>query len=402
MIAKIAIKRHVGLFPLCCLLCFCLFGACVFPAEIGGKDKGNEVLSIGTGAIVDGNLASAKESAISQALIRGVENYLVSQLGSHDVVNNFERLIQEIMPGAEEGVEKFHILSEGQVGYEYKVFVRVRINEKVMDEKFRKAGLVFTVGPPIRVLLLISETRRGKHFYWWKEPEARSALSLTELFLHNILRERGFSLINRMLSVPEVEYSDDLRSLDLQDADVLRWGRLFSGDVVIYGQTVIADETKISLTLKVFDVNRGIQICQDTQIIPMEKGPEGEDSLTATLRSLVSQLTARMTPAIVRAITSDHKKIQQLEITLKGLSTYKQFKVFKDFLRRDVKGVESVRQTRAKKDSISIAVEFQGDRSRFLDRVLNHEDLPLLLSLDKAEKGKILLEVKNEGRAKSP
>ena len=53
----------------------------------------------------------------------------------------------------------------------------------------------------------------------------------------------------------------------------------------------------------------------------------------------------------------------------------------------NVAGVNSVRQIRVRKNSISIAVEFQGERSEFVQRVLNHEKLPFAINLDKTEEG---------------
>jgi hypothetical protein len=67
--------------------------------------------------------------------------------------------------------------------------------------------------------------------------------------------------------------------------------------------------------------------------------------------------------------------------------------MFRDFLRRDVEGVKSVRQTKVRKDSISIAVEFQGDKNRFVERVTSHENLPFLLRLDHDEGERILLKI---------
>lgn len=379
----------------CSLLSLSFFGTVFLYAETGGRPEENEVLAIGTGAVVSGNLALAKKRAISQALVKGVESYLLRRLGSQDVVNNFQRLIQEIIPGAKDEIEKFHILAEDQISDQHKVLVRLRINEKVIDEKLRQAGLVLTEGPPIKVLFLVSETKEGIGSYWWKYPEVHSALSPTELALHNVFQKRGFSPINRTLGAPEAEYSGDLRSLDLGDADVLGWGRLFSADVAIYGQTEIVDEGKVSLTLKALDVNQGFQICQGFQVERIEKGSEDKVRIIETLERLASLLAARLIPTIIRVAASEHEKISHLGITLRGLSNYRQFRVFRDFLRRDVIGVKSVRQTRVRKDSISIEVEFQGDGNGFLNRVLNHAKLPFPMNFYQTEQGEILLEIED-------
>lgn len=375
------------------LLFLVLFKTVLSDAEIRRKPATNEVLAIGTAPIVSGNLALAKKSAISRALMKGVENYLVHRLGSQGVVNNFQRFIEEIIPGAKEEIENFNILTETQIGNEYKVLVRLKVNEKIIDKKLREAGLIFMEGPPIKVLFLVSEVKDETIFYWWKEPVVHSALSPTELALNKVFQKRGFSSINRPLSVPVTEFSKALRSPNLEEADVLKWGKLFSSDVVIYGQANIVDEKEVSLTLNAFDVNQGLQIGQDFQVEQIEKGLEANEQIIETLERLVDDLADRLTPTIVRTVRFDHEKVHQFEITLKDLDSLKRFRIFRDFLRRDVVGVKSVRQTRVRKNSISIAIEFQGERNRFLDSVLNHENLPFPLNVVQTKEGEILLSI---------
>jgi hypothetical protein len=362
-------------------------------AETEGKPGENEVFAIGTGVIESGNVAQAKERAISQALMRGVENYLVRRLGKQGVANNFQRLIREIIPKAEEDIENFHILAEDQIGANCEVLVRLRINDKVLDERLRQAGIVFTEGPPLKLLFLVSETRNGNVSCWWRDPETRSALSPTELALHSLFQERGFRPINRVLSVPEAKYTEDMLSAGLQDEGILKWGTLFSADVVIYGRAEVIEEKEVSISLEAFDVRQGVRICQDTLSEPVMEGPQGREKIIETIDRAVRLLAARLTPTIIRVSVSDQEMINRVEITIKGLTNFKQFTLLRAFLRRDVTGVKSVRQTRIRKDSISIAIEFTGDKYELLDRILNHENLPLEINLHQTEKGEILLTV---------
>jgi hypothetical protein len=353
----------------------------------------NEIFAVGTGSIVGGNLASAKESAISAALMKGVESYLMRRLGSRGVINNFKRLVQEIIPQAREEVENFHILTEDRTADKYRVLVRLGINEKVMDEKLREAGILLAEGPALKVLFLVSEKRQGIVSYWWKDPELHLALSPTELVLHNVFQKRGFRPINRTFSAPENIHSVDLSSPELGDADALMMGRLFSADVVISGQAQIVDEKEVSITLKALDVNHGIHIRQGVESERIDEGPEGDERIISALEKAVDYLAARLIPAIIRIAASDEKKVRHLEITLKGLDTYKYFRLFKDFLSKEVEGVINVRQTRVRKNSMSIDVEFQGDGNKFLDRVLNNENLPFPVDVYRTEEGEILLEI---------
>ena len=371
----------------------CLLFLCIpfLRAETGEELGEGEVFAIGTGTIHAGNLALAKKAAISNALMKGVENYLMHRLGSHGVINNFKRLVRGVIPGAKEQTENFYILAEGKIGEEYKVFVRLRINKKVMDEKLRLSGLVHAEGPPIKVLFLVSEIKEGAISYWWNDPELHPGLTLTELALHSVFQERGFAPINRALAAPETEYFKELKSYDLGDEEILILGRLFSADVVIYGQSEIADERGVALTLKVYDVKLEDPICEDTRAEQVESGVEGNEGIIAILQRLANKLAGELGPTIIGSLTAVSAKIHHLEVTLRGLESYKQVRGFRDFLRGDVRGIKSVRQTRIKRNSISFEVEFRGDSNRFLDRLLNHKDLPFPLNFVETEDEKIVL-----------
>jgi len=140
-------------------------------------------------------------------------------------------------------------------------------------------------------------------------------------------------------------------------------------------------------------VNEGRLICQGMHIEPIEADREDSAKISEALKKLANYLASKLTPAIFRAAGSGHKETQILDVTLTGLKTYRQFVDFRNFLRKDVPGVKSVKQTRVRKDSISIEVKFEGDGNKFMENVLNHENLPLLLDFNRTEDGKILLEV---------
>ena len=85
-------------------------------AQVDTKPEQNEILVIGTGGILDGNVAKARKKAIAEALVKGVEEYLGRRLGSQTMINNFPRLLQDVIPKAREEIENFHILAEDQTG----------------------------------------------------------------------------------------------------------------------------------------------------------------------------------------------------------------------------------------------------------------------------------------------
>ena len=373
-----------------------LWGAVARSGEMERLQK-NEALAVGTAEIVGENLARAKEAAISMALKKGVENYLLRRLGPGGAADNFERLVEEIIPGSKEAVENFLILAEEQVGERWQVLVDLRINETLMDEKLREAGVVVMEGPPLRIVFLVSETAGGHTVYWWKSPEVPSSLSPVEVALYNRFQERGFSPVDRVAGLPEAQYGEALKALDLGEEAILKWGSLLSADVVVHGEMKMDAQNGLTLFLEAFDVNQGTRICGDAVSMAPPEGTAGEtETGVPVVEEAVKTVVERMAPVMIRSLMAGREAVHSLAVRLEGLTCFKQFKVFRDFLREEVKGVRSVRQTRVTRAAVSFAVEFQGDRRRFIQRVLGHENLPFLLEADDSGEGEVTLRLKPE------
>ena len=176
---------------------------------------------------------------------------------------------------------------------------------------------------------------------------------------------------------------------ELEGEQVVAWGRLFQADVVVYGFSQIQEED-ITLMLSAVDVQQGKIIGDSTRVTGIPH-PASETQVLESLQILADQTASKLAPTIQQTIQSSRGGGTELAITLKGLTSYSQFRMLQDFLSREVQGVKSVRQTRVRRDSISIAVEFQGNKDMFLNRVLNHERLPLLLNVERAEEDQIVL-----------
>ena len=368
---------------------FLFFGFHLSQAETGDNLEKNELLAMGIGTVVGGNSALAKKKAITQALMKGVEDYIAHLLGSRGVVNNFERVTEEILPLAKAEIANFHILAEHQVDGKYKVLIKLTVNEEIIGEKLRSAGVLLTDTPFIKVLFLVSETKGGTISYWWKDAESFQDLSAVELTLHKVFQDRGFSPINRGLP-PDAEQLSNLTSPNLTNEDVLKWGSLFSADVVICGQSEIINKKELSLTLRAFDVHQGSQICQESRVEPIGQELINTEQIIETLQGPVNRMAATLCPCIIRSVAREHGEIHQLEVTLIGTSGPKQFWVFRDFLRDEVIGVKSVIPSKIRGNSISATVEFQGGGDKFVNRVLKHEKLPYPLHLGQAEEGEIV------------
>lgn len=372
---------------------FCLSPA---NAEAQGKERPNEVVVIGTGPLVNENVAKARKKAISEALAKGVEKYLIQLLGKEGMINNFPRLIQNFLPRAKEGIENFHILAEEQLEGSYKILVRLKVNDKVLEERLREIGIVLMEGPPIKVLFLVSqiEPKEGKVTYWWKDPESESDFTLTDLVLHRVFQERGFNPVNRMSRVPEEDYSLEMKILELSDEDAIKWGALYGANVVILGQCEIVKGKAVSVILKALDVENGVTMSQNVETILMDNVSDSMEAITQATEKAIKNITTRLGPEIIKAFSLNGPELHQFKVTLQGLKGFGQFRVLQDFLKKEIEGVKSVIQTRVKGYSISMSVEFMGAKDKFLKAILKHENLPFPADVVHTDEGEIIMTIR--------
>ena len=365
-------------------------------AQTGIEDAQNQTLVIGTGTIVGGNVPEARSMAISEALVKGVEEYLARRLGSEGMINNFLRLLQDVIPNAKEGIENFNILAEERMDNHYKILVRVKVNDKVIEERLRETGIVLMEGPQIRVLFLVSQIgpSEGELSYWWKEPEADFALTSIELALYRVFQERGFYPINRLTNIPEGEYFPEMKVLNLSDESAIGWGKLFLADVVIRGRCEIIEGKEVSVMLEALRVENGILIYQDMQSETIGEGPGSTDQVVETIEIAVNNLVSRMSSEIMMAMQLPEPVINRVELILRGLRSFRQFEEFKGFLENEIAAVKSVKQTRISGNSMFISVEFLGDKKNLLDMISKQASLPFATDVNRTEEGEIIVVIR--------
>ncbi len=368
-----------------------------YPAEGMEDADQSEILVIGSGSVTGGNVASARQNAVSDALEKGLEIYITRFLGNKKIVNNFARLINEVIPDSEEMVENFYILAEENNGKRYRLLVRIKVNENLMSEKLSRLGIILPEIPAIKVLFLVSQevSKEREVAYWWNAPEKNNPLTLTELILFRVFQERGFDPVNRLSSAPEEECSEDMRDLGITDGEAIEWGELFGVDAVVTGRSEIVEDEMVSISLKVIDVRGRTVICDDTGIESVQRYNNGErEQIMDTLTRAVNGIANRLSPAIIESFGETEREVNLIEVELRGLRSFRQLDAFIKFLRGDIDGVKSVIQTGVRRDLINLMVEFSGEKDIFFSRVKGHERFPAFADFRQKEEGGFVIEIR--------
>jgi len=368
------------------------------PAEVKALTESceQEIVAIGIGTISDGNLAKAKERAIVDALTKGVERDVARRLGRQGMVNSFATIVHEILPAAKEAIENFHILAEEQTDNQVTLLVRLKVNDKLIEERLRDLAIAVEEGPPVSILFLVShlEPRGNRMLYWWGEPEKDFPLSPTELILYRVFEEYGYSPINRLQNIPEMEFSEEMKAQDLPIEEAVRWGNAFSANVVVLGGCEILENGSVSLTLTALNPETSTVLGRESRIEPNDGSPSGLGAETERVTKAISKVVAGLTPQVSRGLHSTGRSTSRFEVSLEGLKSFKEFRAFKNFLEQEVAGVNSVTQTRIRGKILTVLIEFSGKEARFWEMVTRDGGLPFQTEAQKTDTGEIILRIR--------
>jgi len=387
-------RRRITLRAVLALHLCCLLFASTLRAQGEGKGENRDILVIGTGVVANENVARAKEAAVADALHKGVEQYLVKRLGGQGALTHFPRLVRGVISGENKEVENFNILAEERVGNHWKALVRVRINERVVDERFREHGIILVRSQPVKVLFLVSQAEQPQNTlsYWWGAPETSTALTAAELALHQAFEEFGFFPVNRQTKSLEGKFGPEMTVPDIAHEDAARWGELFSVPVVVQGRCEIVDNKEVHLSLAALGVEKSIIIDQVSQ---SETGGEGREGVNRLLekagRAVAARLSASMRKAVESEVTAG---ATQIDLVVRGLRNYRDLQRARESLEKEIPGVRSVKQAKVSSDSVGFIVDFSGGKEDFLNEISGRESLPFLKDQSTSEEEAIILRMR--------
>ena len=362
-------------------ICICIL--ILFPSIVHGDNNNGEILVIGSGPISQGNLAEARKLAISDAHVKGIEAYLEKTLGSQGMINNFEDIIKGIIPGSADVIENFRELATDDTGKSYKMLVSLKVNEKLMEERLRNAGIIIYEGVPIRVLFLVSDKIKPDEpaYIWWDDPENKTSLSSSELLLYQLFQERGFNPVNRLTSMPDKGYNPELFKQDLTDEEAAQWGRLYSSDVVITGKIEKNEFNAYTANIKAIDAVNGSVIAGYTYKPDTVTDPEAAGTGMDTPEKIISAGVTAIIPDILKTFNKEEEKKSSFDMVLKGMENLKQVTAFMSFVKAKIGGVVSVLPARITQGALTVSVEYSGNRKTFIEKIRNSTEVPFAVDI---------------------
>jgi hypothetical protein len=334
----------------------------------------DERIVTGKGIIVNGNVALARNNAISQAFSKALEGYLIQRMGPHDMANNFQRLDEEILSKTKEKIQDYQIISEFNTDRYVRILMKVRVNKAILEKKLEKIKLREINTIQIGVLFLVSEKREDfSAIYWWGDPANQTSLTQTELFLSQVFENKGFRVINRSFFPPEESYNESMLHLTLTNEAALKWGQLLSAQIVIAGEANLYRTSKASVFFKAIKVMDGTVVAQAYREGTLNSNLTNDQT---AIELAINNWANDTISYIIEAAQPTQKAVNQIFIKIEGFKEFREFLHFKAFLRTNFPEIQSVLEKSIKKDSVKVSVEVKGDSKELAEKVLNHPKRP--------------------------
>jgi len=354
--------------------------------------KPDEGIVIGTGIIVGENISEARNSAINSGFLKGVENYLIGKLGLHSVADNLQMLDEEILSRAKDGIQDYQIVSEFQTDRYVKVLMKIRVNRALLDKGLESLGFLESDNPKANVLFMVSEKQSDlPPVYWWHEPFSQISLTQTEVSLIRLFEDKGFRVINKSFYAPGEDYDDSMLRMHLSNEDAVKWGKIFSADMVIAGDANLYGDSWASIFLKALRVNDGLVLAQGYREAVL--GDNHEDERTAV--GLAIDSWARdMISYVLNGIEPAKGSINTIEIVLEGLTDYRGFIDFKHFLSTNFPEIRFLLEKRLKKESITLSLNLSTNSNTLAKKIQNLPDKPFSCEIDNLNEQGFTLTIK--------
>ena len=339
----------------------------------------NEKVFIGTGKVVEENIADARNEAVSEAFVKAIEEYLIRRIGPQGMANNFQRLDEEILSRSKEVVQDYQIISEFRTERYVRVLVKARVNEVVLEQKLKTMGLLEIDTVQTAVLFVVSQKKEGfATTYWWGDPTRPAPITETELSLSRVFEERGFRVINRSFLPPEESYDEGMLRQGLSDEHVTEWGKLFSAQIVIAGEANLYGQSRATVFLRAVKLPEGAVVAQGyREGVSAGTGAGEENAIGIAITSWAND----MIPHIMAGLEPGQRIVSEMIIRVNGLNSYGDFLVFKDFLKSNFPKITSVLERRLTKNSITLGLKIEGESKGLAEKVLNHPNRPFAFEI---------------------
>jgi hypothetical protein len=372
----------------------CLFANSALAAE--------ETIEVtGVAAVVNNDVAAARDKAIDDAKRKAVEQVAGAQISSQSMTENFQLVEERIYARASGFVRRYEIKSEFKdPDGTYHVKIKAAVDAGSVAENLDQ---IFKVKP--RVIVLIAEQNVGASSmsYWWGQKGFSSEMDLMMNSLIGEWQPKGFKFVDPGMLKGKLKLTKAMQRAELGNDDVLTLGKNSDADIAIVGKVVVTDAGPVMEgvkmrsfhavgTLRILNVDTGeiLAVADEGATAAHIDGNQGG---RLAIKALAKTLSPGLEKNILSKWTAEAASAQSLEVVLKGLKGSSELNRVTQYLKGEVRGVESVDVRRKRKGQVYLDVRYRGD-GLGLGKAFEEKSFDgFKLDVDEASKAKLVLRV---------
>lgn len=319
------------------------------------------------------SVSKARSEALAEAKATAVKKY-ISTLLPEGIIKGRESEIEAFSSDPERWVISYEILREVDQGSEFSLIVRVELDQERLGSALKAAGLIPTREMP-RVFLVVPGQIIGQTLpsVWDKSPGQQPVFSICEARLAKEIWAYGFEIIEpetggagidtKRITAPQGEEEREAVLSELMEkygAGALVVGRMEERprETVLDGGTARPEGggSRVILRIAAVDIVSDRVLWYDRKEEPVSR--QGVAASQKVLEGMCGDAAPQVVEALFAAWMPSQTRGQELEIdlTIKGVSSYRDMTAVKNKIGNEGPGVKSVRLERLRRGEMELRV----------------------------------------------
>ncbi len=342
---------------------------------IAQEDATVSVVSVvGSSAVHGNDMASAREQAISNALVSAVATVSTEFQSFQQQIDKFNLFNELLYNKTEQFIQGYKVLTEYLSGNTYRAIVQATVMKERIKDTLLSANLVTQSHVMPKVLFYLAEKKMDDilPIYWWGE-DLVFVVPLSEEAMAQTLKDTGITVINHAGIKEPLNYP-----LDISLEDAIDLGKRMAADIVIIGKAVAEKTTNVmdgnvksfkgSVTAKAYRTEsaKEIAFAARTAVFASEDVEKGGREALFNAGMLVGQ---EMILQLSSAWENESSRQSLVEINIHGTRELTNFIKFRQALGK-IPGVTAIHIKVMKADESIISVDYQGTAQSLADELL--------------------------------
>ena len=369
------------------------------------QEEIHTVTAEGVAVITDGNMASARDGAVNDALRRAVEQAVGTMVSAETVAENYTVLSDRVYSKTAGYVKSYEVLSEMPETRLYRVTVKADVSKADIQNDLSALGLLMARKNMPRVMVMVAEQNIGQttYAYWWdRSMTTQTDMTITENTLMQKLGEKGFNVVDHTVADKTVELSSAYKIADLTNDAARQVGKLYGAEVVIYGKAyaklrgsvlgTAMQSSMANISLRAVNTDNGAVLASTTA----NAAAAHPDEMTAganALQNVTEQAADQIIAQIVERWSNEVSGAGLIQVTVTGDVTYSRLVSLKDAVQAQVRGVRAIHQRSFEGQKALLDVEFSGSAQDFADGVSRAEFKGFDVTVSGATQNSVSLEM---------